>query len=546
MSIQSRGIEAMEGLNVAADVKLGRIVAASGSQLVVLLDAVPAGGGAERDASLQLGALVKMHTAVSIVFGIVTGFNIPLPTRQTDQDELELVELDLIGEIAADIGCGPRRFQRGVSIYPCLGEGVFGATQEDLRLVYAAPDVAAMRIGTVHQDPSLPAFMLTDELLGKHFAILGSTGTGKSCAVALILRAILSQHKAGHVVLLDMHNEYAHAFGEAAEVLSPATFDLPYWLLTFEELEELVLSGSQERAEEGPLLGELVLAAKRLFAGDTHRTTPISVDMPVPYRLTDVERLIEQAAGRLNNTADPRLYLRIKARLDALRADPRFAFLFPRVQARDTMVATLSRLFRIPVDGKPLTIIDLASVPSEVLNVVVSVLCRMTFDFALWSERSVPILLVCEEAHRYCPLDNRAGFEPAKRALARIAKEGRKYGLSLCLVSQRPSELLPAVLSQCNTIFALRMINNEDQDYLRGMLRESATGLLNFLPTLRNSEAIIIGEGVAVPVRVRIDDVPVDGRPLSGTAKFSKAWSHDIADPAFLAGVVERWRGART
>ncbi len=533
----------MDGLNVAGETKLGRIVAVSGPQLIVLLDQVAA--GAERDSRLQLGALVKIFASGSIVFGIVTGFNIPLPARQTDQDELELVELELIGEIAAADESGSRRFQRGVSVYPCLGEGVFAAAQEDLRLVYAAPNVASARIGTVHQDPSLPAFVLTDELLGKHFAILGTTGTGKSCAVALILRAILSQHTAGHVVLLDVHNEYARAFGESAEILNHATFELPYWLLNFEELEEIVLNGSQDRPAEAPILGELVLAAKRSFANETQRTTPITVDTPVPYRLTDVERLIDQAAGSLNKKSEPRIYLRIKARLDALRSDPRFGFMFPKVQGRDTMVATLSQLFRIPVDGKPLTIIDLASVPSEVLNVVVSVLCRMTFDFALWSERSVPILLVCEEAHRYCPLDNRAGFEPAKRALARIAKEGRKYGISLCLVTQRPSELLPAVLSQCNTIFALRMTNNTDQDYVRGTLRESASGLLNFLPTLRNSEAIIIGEGVTVPVRVRIDDLPENSRPLSGTAKFSKAWSNDIGDPGFLAAVVERWRGAR-
>jgi DNA helicase HerA-like ATPase len=535
----------MDGLNVAGETKLGRIVAASGPQLIMLLDTVAAEGSAQADARLQLGALVKMCTAQSIVFGVLTGFNIPLPARQPDQDELELVELELIGEIATDDGRGSRRFQRGVSIYPCLGEGVFTATQEDLRLVYAAPNVPAARIGTVHQDPSLPAFVLTDELLGKHFAILGTTGTGKSCAVALVLRAILSQHRAGHVVLLDVHNEYAHAFGASAEVLNPATFELPYWLFTLEELEELLLSGSQDRAAEAPILGELVLAAKRLFAHESQRTTPINVDTPVPYRLADVERLIDQAAGSLSKKTEPRTYLKIKARLDALRSDPRFGFMFPRVQARDTMVATLSRLFRIPVDGKPLTIIDLASVPSEVLSVVVSVLSRMTFDFALWSERSVPILLVCEEAHRYCPLDNRAGFEPATRALARIAKEGRKYGVSLCLVSQRPSELLPAVLSQCNTIFALRMTNNTDQDYVRGTLRESATGVLNFLPTLRNSEAIIIGEGVTVPVRVRIDDLPEDARPLSGTAKFSKAWANDVNDPGFLAAVVERWRGAR-
>ena len=533
----------MDGLNIAA--RLGRIVAASGPQLIMLLDTAPA-GAARQDARLQLGALVKMSTAGSVVYGIVTGFNVPLPARQADQDELELIELELVGEAAVNKENGSQRFQRGVSTYPCLGDGVFAAAQEDLRLVYAPPSAPTARIGTVHQDPSLPAFVLTDELLGKHFAILGTTGTGKSCAVALVLRAILSQHPAGHVVLLDVHNEYSQAFRDSAEILTPGTFELPYWLLNFEELEEIVLGDSQERTAESPLLGELVLMAKRVFAGEKQSSTPITVDMPVPYRLSDVERLIDQAAGSLNSKADPRSYIRIKGRLKTLQSDPRFAFMFPRVQARDTMVATLSRLFRVPVDGKPLTIIDLASVPSEVLNVVVSVLCRMTFDFALWSERAVPILLVCEEAHRYCPLDSKAGFEPAKRALARIAKEGRKYGLSLCVVSQRPSELLPAVLSQCNTMFALRMSNSADQDFVRGALRESSSGLLNFLPTLRNSEAIILGEGVAVPVRVRIDDLPEEHRPMSGTAKFSQAWVTDVADPKFLANVVERWRGARS
>jgi uncharacterized protein len=535
----------MGGQDAEGTGRLGRIVAASGPQLVMLLDIVAPAEAAARDAQLQLGALVKMCVADSIVFGVVTGFNIPLPARYTDQDELELVELELIGEIAPVAEPGSRRFQRGISIYPCLNTDVFAASREDLSLVYATPNVAAARIGTVHQDVSLPAFVLTDELLGKHFAILGTTGTGKSCAVALILRSILEQHPAGHVVLLDVHNEYAHAFGDSAEVLTPASFELPYWLFTLEELEELVLGGSQERLVEGPVLGELVLAAKRIFANETQNTTPIAVDTPVPYRLADVDRLIDQAAGSLSKKTEPRIYLRIKARLDALRLDPRFGFMFPRVHARDTMVPTLARLFRIPAHGKPLTIIDLASMPSEVLNVVVSVLCRITFDFALWGERSVPILLVCEEAHRYCPIDNDTAFEPARRALARIAKEGRKYGVSLCLVSQRPSELLPAVLSQCNTIVALRMTDTTDQDFVRGTLRESASGLLNFLPTLRNSEAIIIGEGVAVPVRVRIDDLPEANRPLSGTAKFSSAWAQDLDDPGFLAAVVERWRGAR-
>ena len=386
---------------------------------------------------------------------------------------------------------------------------------------------------------------MTDELLGKHFAILGSTGTGKSCAVTLILRTILTQHQNGHIVLLDMHNEYSHAFRDTAEVLNPNSFELPYWLFTFEEIEEIMLAGSRERHVEGAILGELILAAKRLYAGAAQKAELIMVDTPVPYRLGDFARLIDDAAGKLDKGRDPGPYLRLKARLNALQSDPRFAFMFPGLTVRDTMEKALSQLFRIPVAGKPVTIVDLSSVPSEVLNVVVSVLCRMTFDFALWSERAVPVLLVCEEAHRYCPLDTKAGFEPAKRALSRIAKEGRKYGVSLCLVSQRPSELAPAVLSQCNTIFALRLSNNSDQDFVRGALRESTLGLLDFLPALRNAEAIAMGEGVSVPVRLCFDNLPEDSRPLSGTASFSTAWTNDVNDSGFLASVVERWRRQR-
>ena len=477
------------------------------------------------------------------MFGIVTGLSIPLPRHQSGESELELVELELVGELLAADADGARRFQRGVSTFPALGEPVFAATQEELALVYASPSVAASRIGTIHQDRTLPAFVMTDELLGKHFAVLGNTGTGKSCAVALILHAILSRHPNGHVVLLDMHNEYAHAFGDKAEVLNLSNFELPYWLFTFEEIEEIMLGRSQERRELSVMLSELILAAKQRYAGDPQAAALITVDTPVPYRIGDLERLIDATAGSLDKNRDAALYLKLKGRIKAMIADPRFGFMFP-AGVRDNMTKILSQLFRIPVAGKPVTIVDLSSVPSEILNVIVSVLCRMTFDFALWSDRSVPILLVCEEAHRYCSLDTKIGFEPTKRALARCAKEGRKYGVSLALVSQRPSELAPEVLSQCNTIFALRLSNTTDQDFLRGALRESALGLLDFLPALRNAEAVALGEGVSVPVRLCFDPLPDNNRPMSGTARFSSAWTDDVGDGGFLATVVNRWRRA--
>ena len=154
----------------------------------------------------------------------------------------------------------------------------------------------------------------------------------------------------------------------------------------------------------------------------------------------------------------------------------------------------------------------------------------------------VPITIVCEEAHRYAPADKELGFEPAKRALSRIAKEGRKYGVSLCVVTQRPSDLAPSLLSECNTMFALRMTNHEDQDILRDSLSEASHGLMDFLPALRNGEAIAVGEGVSMPMRIHFAPLPDEARPKSSTASFTAAWSEDIDGRAAVRETVDRWR----
>lgn len=545
------------------DTRVGRVVSVSGSQLVMLHDnpaangivSEPPKGPANADAkapanghtSLQIGSLLKMQTPSTIVFGMVSGLSIPVPATDNTQDqEMKIVELELLGETAKGVANGHAVFQRGVSMFPALGDSVFATTQDDLALVYACPDASTFKVGTIHQDQAIPAYVVTDDLLGKHFAILGTTGSGKSCAVALILRAILAEHDNAHIVLLDPHNEYARAFGEAAEVLSPDNLQLPYWLLNFEEMVEVVLGGeAQDSPAAVAILNEAIPAAKRQFLKSDDGNLTVTVDTPVPYRLTDLVQCVDDEMGKLDKPEETAPYLKLKARLNALRADKRFAFMFGGLTVRDNMAEILSRILRIPVDGKPATIMDLSGVPSEILNVVVSVLCRLTFDFALWSERSVPVLLVCEEAHRYAPNDTKLGFEPTKRALARIAKEGRKYGVSLCVVSQRPSELSPSMLSQCNTIFAMRLSNQNDQDFVRGAMRESATGLLEFLPSLHNAEAIVVGEGVPVPVRLVFDELPEECRPQSGTATFSDAWQRAGEDKDFIDNVVTRWRRQR-
>lgn len=548
-----------------SEVRLGHVIAVDGWKMTGVLR--PAANGEEAAGSaadivrkLHVGRLVKVQADHASVFAIVSRLWIEGVSRSPEEAD-NLVELDALGEIVRG-GSGDGAFQRGVSAMPGLGSEILPATPADLVALYALPEVATVAVGTLHQDPSQSAFVAIDSLLGRHFAVLGTTGAGKSCAVVCILRAVLDHYANGHIILLDPHNEYGRAFGERAEVLSPTRLHLPYWLMNFEETAATFVSGDPTtREHETAILKEAVLDARRRYARTKGKAQPvrpnnqpgateffhISVDTPVPYYITDVLEAVDKGLGRLEKPAGTIPYLRLKARIEALRADTRFAFMFGGDAVEDVMADILGRILRIPVDGRPVTIIDLSGVPSEIIDVVVSLMCRMIFDFALWSARphDVPLLIVCEEAHRYVPRDESLGFGPTRRVISRIAREGRKYGVSLCLVSHRPSELSATMLSQCNTIIALRMSNEQDQAFVRGSLPEALGGLVSALPALRTQEAIVLGEGVPVPMRLRFRDLDPAHRPRSDTAVFSWAWQKDHAKRGLIADTIDRWRHQR-
>jgi DNA helicase HerA-like ATPase len=522
---------------------IGRVVAVSAARLMVLLDPSSGDKPAAQRKSLEMAALVKIQTRASMVFGMVSGLRVPLPNVGAPDDDLKIAEIELLGETAHGPNGETDGFRRGVSVFPALEDEVHLTDAGDLAQVYAPPRETSVPVGTIHQDTAVSAFLLVNDLLGKHFSVVGTTGTGKSCAVATILRSVIEQNPHAHFVLLDPHGEYAHAFPDEAIVLSPEDgLHLPYWLLNFDEFAEVVFTGAH-RAEQWKILSEAVLSAKHAFFEKSGFDRRVGIDTPTPYRVSDLIRHLDNAMGSLNRPDSVAAYQVVKTRVLALQSDVRYAFMFgASLTLRDEMSDILCKLFRIPVDGKPISIIDLSGIPSEVLNVVVSVICRLTFDFAMWSATQTPITIVCEEAHRYAPRDEDAGFEPVKRALSRIAKEGRKYGVSLCLVSQRPSDLTPSLLSQCNTMFAMRMTNQDDQDIIRGALPEASHGLMQFLPALRNGEAIVVGEGVSMPMRIRFSPLPDNHRPRSATASFTTAWSRDVDGRSEVEQTVERWR----
>jgi hypothetical protein len=239
------------------------------------------------------------------------------------------------------------------------------------------------------------------------------------------------------------------------------------------------------------------------------------------------------------------IYHKLIGRVQTFRNHPRYAFMFENANiGGDTMAEILAALFRLPPEGKPMTIMQLAGFPAEVVDSVVSVLCRMAFDFGLWSDGAAPLLFVCEEAHRYAPADKNIGFGPTKRALSRIAKEGRKYGVFLGLVTQRPAEIDSTIISQCSTLFVMRLANERDQALIRSAVTDAAASLLTFIPSLGTREVFTFGSGLALPTRMRFAELPEGLRPNSEASGDTKSDAGTNINRDLIATVIDRWRSA--
>tara|TARA_R110002096_G_scaffold416576_3_gene619770 strand:- start:215957 stop:217645 length:1689 start_codon:yes stop_codon:yes gene_type:complete len=435
-------------------------------------------------------------------------------------------------------------FDRGVTDFPIPGQPIYPVSLRDVEAIFADNDSNHFHLGNVFPQHLTPASINIDALLGKHFAILGSTGTGKSCTVALLIRRIVERLPHAHIIMLDPHNEYETAFADCAEHFDINNLRLPYWMMNFEEHVEMFIGAyqSKNRMIEIDVLRRCIYEA-RLDNNESIPAEQVTVDTPIPYKLSFVMRFLDEEMGKLDNPETLTPYLRLKNKLDELRRDPRFGFMFSGMLVNDTLNTIIGELLRFPVNNKPVSTIDLSGVPSEIVNVVVSIISRAVFDFAVWSRGNDarPILLVCEEAHRYVPTDTMI-FNSTKKAIERIAKEGRKYGVSLGLVSQRPADVSESALSQCGTIFAMRLNNERDQKFVSHVMPEGAEGSLNALSSLQNREALAVGEGVEAPVRLLVDKLDDDHLPSSGSPSYSVDWQLGLEDPNFVVATIDRWR----
>ena len=524
---------------------LGYVVQCDGARATISAFADPPKPGTP--APWTVGKMISINLGTTRTVGLVYAIGKPDGAWDTEGGNHIEVSVELVGEVrdGAEPGAKPV-FDRGIANYPHIGAIAHRIRSRDLEAVYDLAGRRAITIGSLSQDEAIDANIAIDDTLARHFAVVGTTGVGKSTAVSLLLRKTIAARPDLRVLILDPHNEFAASLPEYCHRVDTSSLDLPFWMFRLEEFAEVVFRGREAPPEEVDLLRDLIPIAKNLYrnpgAGTVLRRSSdmLTADTPVPYRIADLLKQIDERMGLLESKADRPALRSLRTRVEQAASDPRYRFMFNSRLIEDSIHETIGHIFRVPHNGRPVTCLEMAGMPSEVVNSVCSVLARLAFDLTLWSEGRLELLLLCEEAHRYMPADPRLGFAPTRHALSRIAKEGRKYGCYLGVVTQRPGELDPTILSQCSTFFAMRLANEQDQAIIRSAIADSSASSLAFLSSMGQREAIAFGEGVATTMRLKFEKL--DARLLPGAAKNKAADTDGERGEVDLAGIVGRLR----
>jgi uncharacterized protein len=449
-------------------------------------------------------------------------------------------------------------FSRGVNRFPTAGAEVYPVCADELKSLYVNNEKFNFSLGHLIRHTDVNAYINPNSLFGRHLAILGQSGSGKSWTVAQLVQSTLRTMPNAHIILLDLHGEYCWksddnklkaAFDHSVMCYVDARdLEIPYWLLTYSELIDLLI----EREDPGAstqiaYLREVLLALRK--KSNTHLDIErLSVDSPVYFSLAELYTHFKKAneqqtdfgktKGALYGQFDEFL-IKLQSKLN----DARYDFLFkPKRRTNSESLETLLKDFTGLTEPKrQVTVVDLSPVPSDVRPVVAAQLGRLAFEFNYWNpkRKDFPLQLICEEAHNYVPRANTTRYHGARVAMERIAKEGRKYGVGLTVVSQRPHELSETVLSQCSNYICMRLTNPDDQTYVRSLVPEGETDLVNTLSSLARGEALILGEAIPLPTRFQV--TAPSPTPNSQDADYYSEWSKPEFD-LDVAKIVDNWR----
>ena len=559
----------------------------------------------------RIGSLIKIHVGRRLLFASIRALRLQTEEEAAAvaalQAERRVLEADLIGEGQWDHADKQLAFLRGLSTSALPMQEIFLLTDEETRYVYGSVEQtregrteARIPIGDYVGPRQVECRADIDKMFGQHCAVLGSTGSGKSSAVAAILRSVLEHQIANRdlrprIILIDPHGEYGRAFDDRCciyRAYNPLGRDddepgeelhLPYWLMTSDEFRSLVVGKTEfEATSQANTVYKALAHARMVEAGlieaaqqiignapaGPHPQEPIlrpgtteaqiaefDRDKPVPFSLEEFRKHIEwrQPYKRGSNARVPdgefhKDYGSILDKLAVLRHDRRIRFLMKDYAEGDPdLPQILAQFIGARDDRKDLRIIDISGLPNEIAGPLTAAIARLLFQYKLYESaeerKRDPILLVCEEAHRYVPNRGEAQYAAAQTAIRRLAREGRKYGLGLMLVSQRPSDVEETVLSQCNTWLVLRLTNSSDQNHVAKMLPDTLGAMTSLLSSLPRQEALFVGEGAALPARIKLRTLTEEQIPKSADVPFGDGWANDPPSLDALGVIADRMTG---
>lgn len=498
---------------------------------------------------LKIGSYIEVSDNDNCkLMAIIENFSIEIKGNESSERRY-ILEASPLGIISNGI------FERGgdnISIPP---KDVKPAKKDDIVRIFSSitnSEDKKFTFSTLSSDHSIQIPVDGNKFFNRHIAIVGSTGSGKSNTVAKILQNAVSSKKStydglnnSHIIIFDIHSEYKSAFPNA-NYIDIDNLILPYWLLNSDELQELFIDTEANDHNQRNIFKEAVIKSKKLhFNGDEVQKNKIHFDSPLFFEIDEIlndvksknEEMIPGArdmkAGPLNGKLT-----NFVSRLENKINDKRLDFLLGEKSKSITFKDTLKNLIGYDNNYSNVTIIDLSGVPFDVLNITVSLISRILFEYGYYYKKirftqnptetinnDVPLLLVYEEAHKYVPNSDLSKYKASKQSIERIAKEGRKYGITLLLASQRPSEISETIFSQCNNFIAMRLTNPNDQNYVKRLLPDTFGELINKMPSLKVGEALLIGDAAVIPSIVQIDEC--DEKPSSNDIPYFDLWKEE-------------------
>ncbi len=469
--------------------------------------------------------------------------------RKTDR----FISLIPVGELQDN-----DKFVRGVRHYPTPGAKVYAVGLNEINAIFSKFRDYKFFIGQLSSHKDYHLSLDPGALFGRHFAIVGQSGSGKSWTVTSLIQNTIKAMPKSHIIMLDLHGEYCwkdrdgvlqSAFPEEQiNYIDALEMEMPYWLMTYAELVDLFIDRNESGASmQMTFMREILQQLKRKEAKRIGLAT-VSVDTPIYFSLAEMYMQFKSAneekkdfgkiQGALFGQFDEFL-IRMQSRFNDIRYD---FLLKPKIHNNSESMADLLREFvGLGIKKGNITVVDLSSVPTDVRPAVCAQVGRLAYEFNYWNpqRREFPITLICEEAHAYIPREKGGQFEGTKRMMERIAKEGRKYGISIGVVSQRPTELSETMLSQCSSFICLRTTNPDDQAYIRGLVPEAEGDLTDILSSLGRGEALVLGEAAPLPTRVQI--YRPNPEPKSNDVDYFTSW-REGPDDLDVSEIVKLWR----